>query len=79
MSAKSSQGRPVAALPPVGRRTGFKAWATDDRLGTFILTKGEEPPLRDDLWQVHILDAPDDSGSTNSERKASKGSLLCAS
>ena len=73
VKARSSVGRPITGLSPVSRRTGFKAWPTDDRLGTFILTRGEEPPLRDDLCYVTALDAPEENslGDTNAERKVS--------
>jgi len=67
-------GRPITGLPPVGKRTGFKAWSTDERLGTFILTRGEDPPMRDDLCHLTVLDAAekDDLGETNTERKVKK-------
>jgi hypothetical protein len=74
VKARSSLGRPITGLPPVGRRMGFKAWATDERLGTFILTRGEEPPMRDDLCHLTILDATDKDnvGDTNTEREVIK-------
>lgn len=70
MKARSSTGRPITGLPPAGKRTGFKAWATDERVGTFLLTRGEEPPLRGDLCHLTVLDATDrdDVGETNTER-----------
>ena len=71
VKARSSVGRPITGLPSVSKRTGFKAWPTDDRLGTFVLTRGEEPPLRGDLCYVTALDAPEEStlGGSNDERK----------
>lgn len=74
VKVRSSVGRPVAGLSPSGKRTGFKAWFTDDRLGTFVLTRGEEPPLRDDLRYVTALDAPEETalGNTNAERKVGR-------
>lgn len=71
MKSRSSAGRPIGGLPPVGKRIGFKAWPTDERLGTFILTRGEEPPRRTDLCYVTVLDVPAENalGDTNAERK----------
>lgn len=63
------------ALPPLPRRSGFKAWATDDRLGTFMVTEGEEAPRREHLCRLRILDPPGSTGAgaTNAERKVRVG------
>ena len=45
-----------------------------------MLTKGEAPPLRDDLCQVTVLDAPEESelGATNAERSVSFDYGFCS-
>lgn len=56
--ARDTIGRPVATLPPTPKRSGFKVWATDERVGGFQITRGEEAPLRSSLSELRVLDAP---------------------
>lgn len=71
---KSSIGRPIISLPPTGKRFGFKSWATDDRLGTFIISRGEEPPNRSLLCELKALDEPQENplGTSNQARKVGR-------
>ena len=67
--SKSSVGQPITSLPPIGKRIGFKAWPTDERLGTFVLSRGEDPPLRSQLLEIKALDAPEQKSPPGTQEK----------
>ena len=73
---KSSLGRPIASLPPVAQRTGFKAWATDERLGTFVLSRGEDAPSRNSIFEIGSFDAQQEPTLPDG-RQVSKMSCHC--
>lgn len=77
LNQKSSIGRAVAVLPPIGKRIGFKAWPTDERLGTFMLSRGEDPPVKSALCELRPLNPPQDnpSGTTDQAKKVDVDSI----